>query len=93
MEEGSELSFPDNLAFICAAASIPVPRQVLSVSWHIATALASRFQTAALVAVVKALVGKRRDLVKVGALLRVRGFSRVFSGEAAPTGDPKQIEG
>ena len=37
--EGSKLSFRDNLAFIRAAASIPVPRQVLSVSWHIATAL------------------------------------------------------
>ena len=37
--EGSKLSFRDSLAFIRAAASIPVPRQVLSVSWHIATAL------------------------------------------------------
>ena len=34
MAEGSKLSFPDNVAFICAAASIPVPRQVLPVSWH-----------------------------------------------------------
>ena len=34
MAEGSKLSFRDNLAFIRAAASIPVPRQVLPVSWH-----------------------------------------------------------
>jgi tagatose 1,6-diphosphate aldolase GatY/KbaY len=52
MAEGSKLSFRDNLASIHAAASIPVPRQVLSVSWHNATPLPSRSQTAALVAVV-----------------------------------------
>jgi hypothetical protein len=60
MAEGSKLSFRDNLAFIHAAASIPVPRQVLSVSWHIATALPSRSQTAALVAVVMHLWGRER---------------------------------
>jgi fructose/tagatose bisphosphate aldolase len=52
MAEGSKLSFRDNLAFIRATASIPVPRKVFSVSWHLATALPSRSRTAALVAVV-----------------------------------------
>ena len=40
-----------------------------------------------------AVVGKRTDLAMVGALPRVRGFSRVFLGEATSTGDQKQIEG
>jgi hypothetical protein len=52
MAEGSKLTFQDNLASMHAAASIPVPRQVLWVSWHIVAALPSRSQTAALVAVV-----------------------------------------
>jgi hypothetical protein len=81
MAEGSKLSFRDNLAFIRAAASMPVPRQVLSVSWYIATALPSRSQTAALVAVVKHLWGREGTW---RGLARCRAFGVLvesFSGK------------
>ncbi|MDQ4082939.1 MAG: class II fructose-bisphosphate aldolase, partial [Actinomycetota bacterium] len=73
MAEGSKLSFPVNLAFICAAASIPVPRQALSGFPGTSDGVTLAVPNRRLGSRGKALVGKRTDLAKVGALPRVQG--------------------